>query len=274
MMLPTVRSIFRGKQVKEEGILIERSFEQVQIDRRMLEAYAQFMNFESSSPMSYLYILAQRAQLAVMLEPSFTIAIPGMIHLSNDLEQLNEVNFDTPFDLKVDIQVPYKSEGALIPKLEVNFWQVDQLVARCVSTYYVKRKKKRAKKPPKKEETPMIQADYSEDWDLHSLLGKQYAKVSGDSNPIHTSKLFARLMGFKSSFIHGWYSVSRIVRTVEQITNRSFQKIEVAFKSPVYLPSEQTLVFEKEADDSIFFQLKESTTDKLTLEGVLKSSHF
>ena len=88
MRIPAALSILRGKKVKPEGIHIHRYYEGVRINQKSLKNYIDFIGCDNKQPLTYLYILAQRAQIASMLHPLFTIAIPGLIHVENELEKI------------------------------------------------------------------------------------------------------------------------------------------------------------------------------------------
>jgi len=267
MSLPAALSILRGKKVAPQGIQIDQSFKDVQIKQVLLEKYVDFIGFNNNQPLTYLYILAQRAQLASMLHPQFTIAIPGLIHLENELERNNTIDFEAPFELVVKGRVAYKDAGALIPTFEVAFIQREQQVARCKSVYLARRKRK---KPSKKQQLAAysMEPDFKEDWVLPADMGRRYAQISGDWNPIHTSGWLAKLMGLKQPIIHGWYMVSRVCKEVELSRQKELNAISVQFKSPAYLPG--TSIFEYvEQSDNLSFVVRNHKTGALCITGIL-----
>ena len=72
-------------------------------------------------------------------------------------------------------------------------------------------------------------------WSLPGDLGRRYAAVSGDRNPIHLYPLTARALGFKRQIAHGMWSKARSVAAIEnRLPDRV--SVEVAFKTPVFLP--------------------------------------
>ena len=234
------------KRVKigDTDIVLNHTFTNVLLDQERLANYTEFFEY-TDFPLTYLYILAQRAQLALMLQKEFTIPIPGMIHLTNNLELVSPVSPSDSFNIVVNGLVPTKEFGSLHPSFKVEFFQNDKLVVFCESGYLVKRKNPNREKKKPRTESKQMEPDLStsvltDEWGLPSNMGKQYAKVSGDNNPIHKSKLFARFAGFKHPIIHGWYSVSRAVKAVDQLVP-SIKKVSVQFMYPIYLPGKATL---------------------------------
>lgn len=53
------------------------------------------------------------------------------------------------------------------------------------------------------EDQPVEAPDATQEWSLASDLGRRYARVSGDINPIHLHALSARAFGFRRAIAHG-----------------------------------------------------------------------
>ncbi|MEL6251910.1 MAG: MaoC/PaaZ C-terminal domain-containing protein [Bacteroidota bacterium] len=267
MLLPTLFSMGRGVKITERGIDLHRSFDEVKLELAKMQAFADFLGSENKAPLSYLYCLAQRAQIAVMLEKEFTIALPGMVHLENILEEFALWSPEKAFQIEVSIEVEYKHEGALIPRCQVDFIQDAKKVASCSSVYMARRKSKIS---GKKKETPIQSFPDSiltQAWEIAGNTGRGYAKVSGDSNPIHTHGFLAKLMGFKRPIAHGWYMTSRAVIAAETSLEKEIKRIEVAFYSPVFLPSHQKFSLFN-IDSGLGFSIQNSS-GKLVLQGRL-----
>ena len=73
-------------------------------------------------------------------------------------------------------------------------------------------------------------------WKLAGDLGRRYAAVSGDYNPIHVHPLSARLFGFPSAIAHGMWTKARCLAALEPRLPDAFT-VEVAFRKPILLPA-------------------------------------
>jgi len=82
-------------------------------------------------------------------------------------------------------------------------------------------------------------------WSVPKNRGKKYASISGDYNPIHTSKYLAKLFGFKRDIAHGFGILAQAVNQSELAnkTNISAAKcqVDVIFKGPLYLENDASL---------------------------------
>ena len=52
-------------------------------------------------------------------------------------------------------------------------------------------------------------------WKAPADIGRQYAKVSGDYNPIHLSAVSAKLFGFPTAIAHGLWNKARTLAALE-----------------------------------------------------------
>lgn len=261
----SIISFFKKPKVKAEGIYMEQSFQNIIIPKSDIAQYTQFIGFKSGNPLCFLYLLAQRAQTQLMIQPQFTIPIPGLVHLANNLEQFSNFNHRIPFIIKANIKIkPALHNGSIKPIAQVDFYQNNVIVATCTSTYWVKNKKSVAKKIAIPIESKVLKNQFQIDIPYH--IGKSYATISGDANPIHTQKWFARLLGFHQPIVHGWYMVSKIVESIEELTKSDIKSININFKSPVYMPSTLVVSFQKNST-KIDFEAK--SENKIAITGTL-----
>ena len=79
-------------------------------------------------------------------------------------------------------------------------------------------------------------------------LGRRYAAVSGDHNPIHLYPLTARALGFRRQIAHGMWTKARSIAAIE---NRlpDVVTVAVAFRKPVFLPG--TVAFADTVDEGV-----------------------
>jgi len=85
-------------------------------------------------------------------------------------------------------------------------------------------------------------------WRLPGDLGRRYAAVSGDRNPIHMHDLPAKLLGFPRTIAHGMWTKARCLAALENRLPASFS-VQARFRKPVLLPS--TVTFGSVEDDGV-----------------------
>jgi len=73
-------------------------------------------------------------------------------------------------------------------------------------------------------------------WRVPGDIGRRYAEVSGDRNPIHLHPVTAKAFGFPSAIAHGMWSKAHALASFEGDLPGAFT-IDVRFKLPVLLPA-------------------------------------
>ncbi|QNB00079.1 hypothetical protein G4G31_16725 [Massilia sp. Se16.2.3] len=74
-------------------------------------------------------------------------------------------------------------------------------------------------------------------WQLAASAGRDYARVSGDWNPIHLAGWSARLMGLRAPIIHGMHTLGRACALLQARAGRPVTALSVRFRAPVALGS-------------------------------------
>jgi hypothetical protein len=105
-------------------------------------------------------------------------------------------------------------------------------------------------------------------WKIPGDIGRQYAGVSGDSNPIHMHPLSARLFGMPRAVAHGMWSKARCLAALEGHLPET-PEIDVSFKLPVLIPA--TVSFASWADGAgRGFALHDGKNEKPHLTGSVR----
>ena len=99
-------------------------------------------------------------------------------------------------------------------------------------------------------------------------MGRRYAAVSGDVNPIHLNPLAARLFGFRRAIAHGMWLKARCLAAFEGRLPDALTA-EVEFKSPLLLPS--TVDFTSHPQDGDWtFAVAEARSGRPHLNGSIQ----
>ncbi|HEY0699599.1 MAG TPA: MaoC/PaaZ C-terminal domain-containing protein, partial [Micromonospora sp.] len=106
-------------------------------------------------------------------------------------------------------------------------------------------------------------------WRLTPRVGTDYARVSGDHNPIHTSRLCARLLGFRRPIAHGMYSKARCLAALEGRLPDAYT-VDVSFKLPVPLPGTVAFSATRAGDSGWDFGLHDAATGRPHLAGTVR----
>ncbi|HET9675899.1 MAG TPA: MaoC/PaaZ C-terminal domain-containing protein, partial [Solirubrobacterales bacterium] len=103
------------------------------------------------------------------------------------------------------------------------------------------------------------------EWKLPGDLGRRYAGVSGDRNPIHMHSLTAKPLGFPGAIAHGMWTKARALAQLESKLPDSFEA-EVRFRKPVLLPARVAFA-EQDTGKEILFAVRDAKKGTPHLDG-------
>jgi len=241
----------------------------VEIDRARLAAYDRVCGFLLSDtlPPTYPHVLAFPLAMELMASKRFPFGVLGLVHVGNRIEQLRPLSAGEPLDLLVWTEnladhrrgrtVDVVAEGSLD----------GEPVWRDRSTYLHRENGSGAEAPKDRREPP----DADAVWGVPGDVGRRYASVSGDRNPIHLHPLPARLLGQPGAIAHGMWSMARCLAALQGHLPGAFA-VEVAFKTAVRLPAKVAFASWHDDDGARRFALHDARSGKPHLDGALTRS--
>ncbi|MEV1288395.1 MaoC/PaaZ C-terminal domain-containing protein [Micromonospora sp. NPDC049679] len=231
-MLPRLRG--RGGDTLPEVELMLRG---VTVDRAHLAAYDRVCGFRLADtlPATYPHILAFPLSMRLMSASEFPFPVVGMVHIANRITVERPIDAGETLDLSVRAVDLRPHERGRQLDVVATAWASGELVWRGVSTYL--RRERTADGGGRREpgDRPRPPAA-SGQWRVEPRVGTDYAAVSGDHNPIHTSRVGARLFGFPRPIAHGMWSKARCLAGLEGRLPEAYT-VDVAFKLPILLPA-------------------------------------
>ena len=245
--LPPIRAVTlfkalfkRGTPVPEDESRLATTFELDHIDHHHVARYNALLGFAPDRlPLTYYYLLTQRAHLATLLSKAFPFRVAGMVHVENTLTEFTRGDPARPLMLSTTVEIlPPTSNGARYCSLVTSASQDGAPVFSCTSVYLARQGKRKAL-PAAVRDT--IEGKRIGGWAVGGSLGRAYAKVSGDWNPIHLWRWSARLMGMRRPIIHGMHSVAAACALLEQTSAKRVTSVSARFKAPIALRQRATL---------------------------------
>jgi acyl dehydratase len=207
----------------------------LRVDPEHLAAYDRVcgLRLTDELPATYPHVLSFPLQVKLMTDPGFPFPLVGSVHLANRITQRRPLRIDERFALRVHVSNlrthPRGRQFDVISEVLVG----DAPVWTDVSTYLRRGKGSGQDTPRQRRTSPEPVAV----WRVPADIGRRYAGVSGDRNPIHLHPLTARLFGFPRAIAHGMWTKARCLAAFEGRLPDAFT-VDVTFKRPVLLPAE------------------------------------
>jgi acyl dehydratase len=190
-------------------------------------------------PLTYPHILSAGAHMAMLLDNAFPVRMVGLVHLSNDIELFIPLPADARISLDCRVESgrskPRGDEFKLVTEAlwngELAWRETTGILAPAPAPRQLRRV------PAAPVEYPPAIAE----WAALPDVGRRYAWVSGDWNPIHLSSLLARPFGFRGAIAHGMWMVARCLSWLATRSPGPGARLDVRFLKPLLLPGRVTL---------------------------------
>jgi acyl dehydratase len=238
----------------------------VPVDRAHVAAYSEVCGFplKETLPVTYPHLLAFGLHMAIMTDGSFPFPAVGTVHLENSITQ------HRPISASERLQVTARPAG-LRPHPKGRVFDMlttvhsgGEPVWEETSTFL--RLGGGNREAPASALDGLEQpASTGTSWRLGGDLGRRYAAVSGDHNPIHLYALTAKAFGFPRQIAHGMWSKARCLAALDGRLPDAVTT-EVSFRKPVLLPG-RVLFGSARRDDGYAFALARPKDGKPHLLG-------
>jgi hypothetical protein len=222
----------RSKDVSADVLVIGS----VRTDLNRLTAFSRLCGYslEKTVPAVWPHIAAFPLQLSMLSDPKFPFPAVGLVHIYNKITVHRPILTSEELTLKAwtDPLVDHP-RGRAVP-VRTEAWIGDELVWEETALNLRIGKRDESATAP---EVVSSEADaFAARWRLPAGLGRRYAAIAGDYNPIHIHPLTAKALGFPRAIAHGFWTKSRALAQLQGELPAAFA-VETAFKRPILLPS-------------------------------------
>jgi acyl dehydratase len=246
---------------------------EVEIDRDHLARYDRVCGFHRSDelPPTYPHTLAFPLAMQLMTASDFPFPVIGLVHIRNRIEQARPLRDDERPTLTVWTEGlgphPKGTQFEIHAEAEVDGGPV----WRSISTYLRKGggDGESSSKSKKDGDDSGEQHESNAIWQVPDDIGRRYASVSGDSNPIHLRRSTAMLLGMPRPIAHGMWSKARCVAALDGLYPEKLV-VDASFKLPIYLPSKVAFSTWEEDGGARAFSLTSAKDGKPHLAGTVR----
>lgn len=208
----------------------------VRADLARLSAYERVCGFptgEDALPVTYPHVLGFPLALRLMAGRDFPLPLLGLVHTSIDITGHTRLPATGAYELsvRVDGLAPHRrgTEAGVVTEVRAG----ETVVWESRSTYLARHRTDAQGTPRREPPSLPVVAE----WRLGGDIGRRYAAVSGDRNPIHLHALTARPFGFPRPIAHGMWTVARCLAAYGVPPTG---RVTAEFRAPVLLPGTVT----------------------------------
>jgi len=253
---------------------IEAVLERFAVDRRHLARYRRVCGDRESGelPITYPHVLATPVHLAMIACEEFPVSLLGIVHIRNRIVQHRPLHVEDTGQIRAWLEGHRDTARGQEFDLQTELCINGNTVWSETSTFLARRKERvRVSRTAAGGALPNIEVPPRQDvttsaFIVHPGVGREYARVSGDFNPIHIADLGARFFGFKRAIAHGMWSLARCAAEIGSPAFSQPCTLDVAFKRPIAFCAR--IVMESwMAGQCVGFSLRDSQADRGHLLG-------
>lgn len=259
----------RAKEIPERVLRLEN----IKVDPVKLSDYCRVTGFtlRGALPPAYPNTLAFPLHMSLLTAKDFPFPAIGLVHVENTISQHRAIDVGEPLTLAVRATPikPHAKGRQFTVVTEV--LSGDELVQVAESTYLRRGGGDKDAAPTKASERPPVDAadlPAISEWRLGGALGRRYASVSGDRNPIHMHDLTAKAFGFPRAIAHGMWTKARCLAALDNRRPDAF-RAHVAFRRPILLPAKVQLAA-AECDGGLNFAVRDARKGTPHLDGEIR----
>jgi acyl dehydratase len=251
----------RGADVPD----LQLTLPDVACDPDAVADYAKVCGFAlcDTLPPTYPHVLAFPLHMALLADGGFPFGAVGLVHVENRIVAHRPVALGELLTLRVRATKlePHSKGRTFSIVTEVNVgaelvWEETSTMLRRGGGSDGERRSDDGQDAP---------AVAGGEWRLGGDLGRRYAAVSGDRNPIHMHALTAKPLGFPRAIAHGMWTKARALAALETELPDGFS-VDVRFRRPILLPG--TIEFASATDgDDIRFAVRDAKRGTPHLDG-------
>lgn len=222
LLRAALTSFRRGESLTAQPV--SASFD---VSLKHLAAYNSVCGFglRDALPLTYPHVLGFPLQMKLMTGAGFPFPLPGLVHIANRITQSRPLALCEPLEITVSARDlrphPQGTQVDVVTSVS-GVWEG-------VSTYL--RRTGSGSSGSEELQRPIGSAV----WRVPADIGRRYAAVSGDRNPIHLYPLSAKLFGFKRAIAHGMWTKARCLAALEGRLPEAVA-VDVRFKKPLLIP--------------------------------------
>lgn len=224
-----------------------------------LADYRAIVGSGAQMPLTFPALIAFRLHRDLMGQGDLPANGLGMVHVATELWSSGRLPVDSPWHVAAWADGTRHTRSGL----EMDLWarcRTDDAAWTARVVVLSRSKSARGDDASAAPDLPVR----SPDWRVESTLtadgsiGRAFARVSGDVNPIHLHALTAKPFGFARAIAHGWWLLPRALALldVDETPLDGGRYLAISYRRPVLLPSRPALVATTHDGQAAFLALR------------------
>ena len=239
-----------------------------------LAAYAQIGGFEVGqvAPLTYPQLLTMPLVMAYVGSRHCPWPAMGTVHLANAITQHQPVQVGDALRVQLQSGQLLAHDKGQAFTLELSIWrQRDGMLLWQAQQTLLRVGVSAPRGAPWLEDSEPTVLQHHANFEAPPDIGRRYARISQDYNPIHWSALSAKLLGFKSPMAHGLWTQARALALLHPQGVPQAATLTTLFKRPLRLPAQASVWAAKSSPQGSAFEVRDALGHHVHLKSQLST---
>lgn len=235
--------IYRRRGFKPGDTLpkIKVSVNNISVNKDRLKKYMEICGFKDNGfiPLLYPHVFSAPKHMAILSHKLFPIPVMGTLHFRNHSIQHRPIRIDEALDIDVELIESRIVKQGLEFDYTIQVRTDGELVWESITTYLKKGKFGTDYQTSPNSDIIKLMPETADKIDLYipENIGKRYARICSDYNPIHISRTAAKLSGFKRDIAHAMWATANAISKLHIDILSQPVRVDLVFKGPLFLDS-------------------------------------
>ena len=237
-----IRACRPSPRVLAPGPLPLRATWQHRVDRRELADFLRLamLTADAGLPIVYPHVFGFRLHMALLTHRRFPVPLWGALQIRNRLLQHRPIPPDAVLDVEAGVACHRVLEKGAEFDLQTTIHSRGDLAWESLTTIYYRGRFGDPVPPSPLARTPEVGETVVAEWHMPAGVGWRFGRLTGDYNPIHWSRWYARRFGFQRDFHHPQLVIGRCLAHLPRPATYP-QRLDAWLKGPVYYESDVRL---------------------------------
>jgi acyl dehydratase len=250
---------------------VELVLPRVELNAQHIGQYSALCGFKVGQgvPLIYPQLLTFPLVTAYMCSDACPWPAMGTVHLANRIEQHRALHAGDVVRVEMATGHLFAHEKGQVFTLDLRILRGDELVWSATQSLLRVGVAQKSGAPYTSQIVADAPLSCQTEFSAPADMGRRYGAVSGDRNPIHLTAVTAKLFGFKRAIAHGMWTQARALSCLLPQQPLEHARLDVEFKTPLYLPGRATL-WSARSETGALFEVRDAKGAKPHLRGELR----
>lgn len=237
LFLTNLRNIGSHRRKPEAALALRASWHDIRLDPRHMQAFHAACGLDLRRGISILYpmTLAYPVVQRMLSDAAAPMPLFRVLNTRMVMQQYRPLSCDDRPNVDANVEAVRRVPKGLELDVRIRMPAGGSLAWDCVMTFFYRGRFDGQASPAASDPGPRVGIpQYSATWTLPAAGAWRFGQLSGDTNPVHYGRLYAKAFGFERDFAQPLLAIGQALSRLPHARPERAQRLEARLKGPVY----------------------------------------